>query len=165
MAYSINHNTTVNTGSPDITISIYSCDPSDYAVTESGSGKNRDTKLTNLNVSDLSSQEQTTLQFTRVPNIYLNSEVEKTLQAPTKTGLKIYHNLEQVWTYSDGSAPTAPVYNKPVRASLMLSIPNDGIVTTNDVTALLKDLLETFYWDGVSRLDKELRGATNPLLD
>lgn len=165
MAYSINHNSTVNTGDPDITLSIYSCDPSDYAVTEMGNGKNRDTKLTNLGVSNLSTQEQTTLQFSRIPNIYLNTEVEKTLQAPTRTGLKLYHNLEQVWTYSDAATAGAPVYNKPVRASLVLSIPNDGIVTTNDVLALLKDLLETFYWDGTARLDKELRGATNPLLD
>jgi phage pi2 protein 07 len=58
-----------------------------------------------------------------------------------------------------------PSYNKPVQGSISLSIPNDGVVTVTDVYQFLQDLVATFWWDGQLRLEKELRGSTNPLSD
>lgn len=163
MAYSINHNTTDHTGATaDVTLSLYSKDPSDFTITNQGT-RPASTSLSNLD-SGLSTPESVNLQFSRVPNIYLNSEVEKVLQAPSRTGVKLYHNLKQTWSYTD-SAGVLPAYDKPVTGSIMLTVPNDGIITVNDVKAFLEDLVESFWWDGSLRLDRELRGSTNPLTD
>jgi hypothetical protein len=163
MAYSINHNSADTTGrTADITINLFSKSSNDYTVVSQGT-RPASTTVSNLD-SGISTPELTNMQFSRVPNIYLNSEIERVLQAPSKQGLKVYRNLKQTWSYTD-SEGVQPSYNKPVQGSISLSIPNDGVVTVTDVYQFLQDLVATFWWDGQLRLEKELRGSTNPLSD
>lgn len=160
MAYTISRNVPNHTYSNTMQIGDFKAE--DYAVIGTGI-KPSQTTLTNLD-SGVSTPEVVTLQFSKIPNIYLNSDIEKVLQAPSKQGLKLYHSVKQTWTYTD-SAGTNPSYDKPVSASIVLNIPNDGIVSTTDVMRLMNDLVGTFVWDSASRLARELRGATNPLDD
>lgn len=163
MAYSINHNSADTTGrTADITVNLFSKSSNDYTVVSQGT-RPASTTVSNLD-SGISTPELTNVQFSRVPNIYLNSEIERVLQAPSKQGLKVYHNLKQTWSYAD-SEGVQPSYNKPVQGSISLTMPNDGVVTVTDVYQFLQDLVATFWWDGQLRLEKELRGSTNPLSD
>lgn len=163
MAYTINHNSTDHTGaSADVTLSLYSKDSSDYTITNQGV-RPASTVLSNLD-SGLSTPETYQFQFSRIPNIYLNSDVEKVLQAPSRTGIKLYHNVKQTWSYRDASGQL-PDYDKPISGSIVLNIPNDGIITVADVRSFLEDMVASFWWDGSLRLERELRGSTNPLSD
>lgn len=155
MAYSLNHNTSIDTGDPDVTITTHSVDTDDFAV----KSISPDTfTMTNM-VSPIAFPENVEINVAKINNVYANTGIDPTLYTPTKRGTSVRVQLRETWTYADSSDPSKPMYAMPVSASLHIRVPNNDIIALSDIRALFKRLLAAAYTDGEDHWSEWFRGA------
>lgn len=155
MAYVLNHNTTVDTGDPDVTITTHSVDTDDFAV----KSISPDTfTMTNM-VSPIAFPENVEINATKINNVYANTGIDPTFYTPTRRGTSVRVQLKETWTYADSEDPSKPMYAMPVSASLHLRVPNNDIITLSDIRQLFLRLLAATYADGSDHWSSWFRGA------
>lgn len=154
MAYTIDHNAPASstTGESIVTRRL---DTSYYALTKNLQGE---IEYSNMQ-SPLGLPELIKKRISNVANIYTGSGIDPTLMTPTKRGVSLNYNVRQTWTAADSTNPAAPTFAMPPRASLTITVPNNELITTNDVWYLIESLLGVIFPDGVDSLAKDLRGA------
>jgi hypothetical protein len=155
MAYSLNHNTTVDTGDPDVTISFHSADTDDFAVKSVAPDS---FTMTNM-VSPIAFPENVEIAMNKINNVYANAGIDPTFYTPTKRGTSIRVQLRETWTYADSADPSKPMYAMPVSASLHLRVPNNDIISLSDIRDLFKRLLACTYTDGSDHWAEWFRGS------
>lgn len=155
MAYVLNHNTTVDTGDPDVTITTHSVDTDDFAVK---SVSPEMFTMTNM-VSPIAFPENVEINVTKINNVYANTGIDPTFYTPTRRGTSVRVQLKETWTYADSEDPSKPMYAMPVTASLHLRVPNSDVIALSDIRQLFLRLLAAAYADGADHWSSWFRGA------
>lgn len=158
---------TITTNQPTSTVNVTLTVPvpnweSDYrpAVDKAG-----EAQLVSIS-SPLDAAADYTFKSSIIPNIYKGSgTIPVGLRDGNSTGVKLLCQKNEIWSITDSNDATYKV-NKPVSAHLVLNIPNDGLITTTNVTDLINRMIgglyETVDSSGTSRLAAMLRQALMP---
>lgn len=106
------------------------------------------------------------MKSSTIPNIYKNSgSIPVGLRDGSTTGVKLLCQKNEIWTVTDDSDSTYRV-NVPVSAHLVLTIPNNALITESDVTSLINRCIGGLYEvngsSSESRLSALLRQALIP---
>lgn len=105
--------------------------------------------------------ETITFEYRNVANIYANSGIDPVFWTPTKRGIRLYASVSDVWTAIDSTDATAPHYDSPFSASLILQVPQNEILTEEDAARILNRLIGILYANGRAHWGKLLRGSTD----
>lgn len=99
-----------------------------------------------------------------IKNIYSNSKIEPSLYSQTKTGISILAELRETASVTDSSDPTYRV-NYPVRVYTVIEAPNDGAITDDNISEVIKRHLSLLYTDATStssRISELRHSAMHP---
>lgn len=121
------------------------------------------TVITNL-TSPLDSPEQFKFSVQEVANVYTGTIVDPTMYTPSKKGVSLVAQCNEVWTVTD---TVDPAYNValPVQAHIVLKIPKNENITPAMVEDLLGRVVSGLYETGsgsTGRLQAMLRGSLTP---
>lgn len=106
-------------------------------------------------------------KWRRIGNIYgtrtasrgQNVVVPSVQQLPKRSGIELHLHLEESWTISDSTDPTAPQYVAPASASITLRFPENQLVTETQLNELVQRLLGLLYnVNGGSKIMELARG-------
>lgn len=119
--------------------------------------------VTNL-TSPLTYPERFRFSAQEVANVYQGTGVDPTFYSPSKKGVSIVAQLNEIWTVTDSADAT---YNValPVQAHIVLKIPNNENITPAMVETLLGRVVSGLYETGsesTTRLQAMLRGSLKP---
>lgn len=130
---------------------------SDYAVISDDASS--ECIMTNLNAP---TDQPETLRWAQRPikNVYSNSGIEPSLYSQLKTGISILAELREVAKVTD-SENAAYRVDYPVRVYTVIECPNDGAVSNDDISAVVKRHLSLLYTDAQSSSSRisEMRHA------
>lgn len=157
MSYTITYNAPASESTGKTIQSTY-VGTSLYALTKNLSGE---AQLTNTG-SPIGLPEILTYRASNIADIYQNSGIDRSLFTPTRRGLSVNYHVRQTWTASDSTDPKASVYAMPVTASLTIRIPQNELISIDNVDALIAKLLGMLYPDGTSCIAANVRFALNP---
>lgn len=147
----------VSTLSLDLDILNYG---TDFVVVQDEPGE---VILSNL-TSPVGKAEKIRMAYNVVKDVYKSADIDSSLQVVSKRGSKLFGQLTQVYTVTDDTDTT---YEKaiPMEAHIVMTIPDDEIVTDAMVYDLLTRSISMFLETGVStdtRLKALRRGALLP---
>lgn len=135
-----------------------------YRITSDKAG---DVALTCVK-TPLGADSEIILKSSTIPNVYkgAGSKIPATMRGLNNTGVKVLLQTNETWTVSD-SADATFGYSLPVSAHLVLSIPNDSMITEDLVINLVDRTVGLLYEKGddgeaVSRVSAILRQALVP---
>lgn len=100
----------------------------------------------------------------KVANVYANSGISSAYHLPSSDGTKVLVQLTEVWNQTD-DADASVDKRAPISGYIVLTYPNDKIVTAARMETFIARLLSGFYNSGVvttERLNAILRGALVP---
>lgn len=159
MAYTINHNVdTTGEQSKSITLNLPASQ--NYAIKADSPGEVRLVNLT----SPLGREEQYTLRYSAISDIYKGSSIDRAYMTPSRRGVTALAQCSQIWTANDADNTEASQYDMPPRCNISFYIPTNRLISEADVEQLLLRTLAAFYWnDGISDIAKMARGAINPI--
>lgn len=132
----------------------------DFRVKEN---KESEMILTNL-TSPFDRPETLRVGYSRIKDVYLNTQIDPSVYSPTKSGISILTQLSETFSVTDSVDPSYRV-DLPVKAHLVISVPNSSDITVDMVQTLVGRLVSTLYDTGKSdttRLAQILRGALMP---
>lgn len=119
--------------------------------------------LTNLN-SPVAYPENYRFGSTVVKDIYKGTGISPSLYSQSREGTNSLCQLTEVWTKTDTADPSYTVA-LPISGHVVLKIPNDPIITVEDIIGFLGRLISGFYETGSAegtRLQAILRGCLKP---
>jgi hypothetical protein len=96
-----------------------------------------------------------------VKNIYNSTNVDASLQAPTKRGRSILISLDEIWKETDSADATYEVA-LPMHGHIVLRVPNNSTLTYDDVLAFFERLVTLAYPENAAtsaRLRDIIKGA------
>lgn len=119
---------------------------SDYAVISDDASS--ECIMTNL---DAPTDQPETLRWAQRPikNVYSNSGIEPSLHSQLKTGISILAELREVARVTD-SENAAYRVDYPVRVYTVIECPNDGSISNDDISTVVKRHLSLLYTDAQS---------------
>lgn len=134
---------------------------SDYAVISDDASS--ECIMTNL---DAPVDQPETIRWANRPikNVYSNAGIEPSHYSQTKTGISILAELRETAKITDSSDPAYRV-DYPVRVYTVIEAPNDGALTDEAISEVIKRHLSLLYTDATSTTSRisELRhGAMHP---
>lgn len=132
----------------------------DFRVKEN---KENEMILTNL-TSPFDRPETLRVGYSRVKDVYVNSQIDPSVYSPSKAGVSILTQLSETFSVTDTVDPSYRV-DLPVKAHLVITVPNSADITVNMVETLVGRLVSTLYDTGktdTTRLSQILRGALMP---
>lgn len=132
----------------------------DFAVKDSNSSEAVLVNLTGT-VADV---ETIRVKRSDVANVYTNSGIDPSYQAPSKRGQSVVTQINAVYTVVD-SADAAYRVDLPVQCHLVLKIPHNPLITEGVALDLAKRCVSTLFDTGVTtdgRLARVLRGSLVP---
>lgn len=163
MAYSIVYNRTEHTSDTPLELEAYPLLTTDFSVKPSAkTAKGASCVLTNL-TSPLGLPETVEYQFQEIADVYANTGIDRALCTPSKHGVAFFVKVQETWTAKDSSDAAAPEYALPVTATLRIKMPQNGLIATADVQALLKRLITALYPDNTEFMTELVRGSLNPI--
>lgn len=115
----------------------------------------------------LDATSQAIFKSSTVPNIYkgIGASIPTGLRDAMVTGVKLLNQRNEIWTKSD-STDTVYRVNKPVSCHIVLQVPNDELITVDEVQGLINrtcgQLYEIVDSKGTTRLAAMLRQALTP---
>lgn len=119
--------------------------------------------VTNL-TSPISFPETFRFGCQEVADVYKGSKVDATLYGPSKRGVSILAQLNEVWTVNDSTDATYQVA-LPVSAHIVIKVPSNENITPAMIQTLLGRVTSGFYNTGLAtteRLQAMLRGSLKP---
>lgn len=122
-----------------------------------------DLTLTNL-TSPVVYPEKMRFSVSDVANVYSGSSVEPSLYSPTKRGVSLLVQVNEMWKVTDTVDPSYEVA-LPVQAHLVIKVPNHELVTPAAVETMVGRLISCLYETGsedTTRLTAMLRGSLKP---
>lgn len=134
----------------------------------SGNGSPTETKLNSISTGR-AYPSSVTFQSSPVGNVYQGSSLANSPQKlPNKSGTKIYVNVSEVWSKLSSDDPSYEAL-LPVTGSVMLKVPNDSLVSAEEVYDFLLRVVSTLVAGGQgvdpeAWLERLLIGSTNPTL-
>lgn len=132
----------------------------DYAVKDANASEATLVNLTGT-VADV---ETIRIKRADVANVYTNSGIDPSYQAPSKRGQSIVTQINAVYTVSDSDDASYRV-DLPVQCHLVLKLPHNPLLTEEVALELAKRCFSTLYDTGVTtsgRLKRVLRGSLVP---
>lgn len=132
----------------------------DYRVTQR---KGNEVTLTNI-TAPTDAPETYRFGYSEIPNIYMDTGIEKSMWLPTKRGLSVILQLKSVYSLSDSADATYRAL-LPMWAHMVLRYPNHQLVTPAVVQTHIKRMLAGLYDTGTtdtSRLSALMRGSVLP---
>lgn len=124
-----------------------------YSIDEPGKAV-----LTNINAS-LLQPNSIRLEVADVANIFSKTSITP-LSGQRVDGLSILVEVNEVWCVADGADPSVPPYYMPVKAHMVLRLPNDSFCDSAAVAALIQRLEGAFQRSAAQTLAE---GVNNPL--
>lgn len=119
--------------------------------------------LTNL-TSPITAPEQFKFSVQDVANVYTGTAVDPNFYSPSKKGVSLLAQCNEVWTVTDTEDSTYQV-ELPVQAHIVLKVPKNENITPAMVEALLGRVVSGLYEtgsEGTTRLQAMLRGSMKP---
>lgn len=119
--------------------------------------------------SPLGRKEFTRIAVDTVKDMYSSLGIEKSLYLPTRTGVNVYIQDNQLWSLvNEDTDACCTDYEAlvPVSVGITLKVPDNPFVTNTDVAA--RALLRTLQWfadgdgDYTTRIGELLRGVKTP---
>lgn len=132
----------------------------DFAVKESNASEATLINLTGT-VSDV---ETIRVKRADVANVYTNSGIDPSYQAPSKRGQSVVTQINAVYTVTD-TADASYRVDLPVQCHLVLKIPHNPLMTEGVALDLAKRCFSTLFDTGSTtsdRLKRVLRGSLVP---
>lgn len=133
----------------------------DFRVKSNTGGK--EVVLTNI-TSPIDREETVRLACTEIKNVYAQTSIDSSVYAPTKRGLSILAQVNDVLSVRDDQIPDYRV-DLPVSAHLVIKVPSSEHISAREVEILVGRLLSSLYDTGAtsaSRLEAILRGSLLP---
>lgn len=118
---------------------------------------------TNL-TSPLSAPETFRFGCQEVADVYKGARVDVSYASPTKRGVSVLSQLNEIWTVTDSADPTYRV-DLPISAHIVIKVPNNENITPAMVQTLLGRVCSGFYNTGLAtteRFQAMLRGSLKP---
>lgn len=133
---------------------------SDFAVVQDEPGE---VILTNL-TAPVGKAEKMRVAYNVVKDVYKAADIDSSLHAVSKRGSKLFGQLTQIYTVTDDTDST---YEKalPMEAHIVLTVPDDELITDQMVFDLLARSISLFLETGVAdktRLTALRRGSLLP---
>lgn len=100
----------------------------------------------------------------RIQNIYTGTGIDPGLFPPVRSGVSVVWQTNETWSMKDPDDGSLPEFAVPVEAHTVLRIPNNELITLNDLLGLLQRQAGAILDTDLSALAGLIRGATNPLL-
>lgn len=119
--------------------------------------------LTNLN-SPVAYPENFRFATSKVANIYKGTGIAATSHSQVSTGTNVLCQLTETWTVQDDTDPNYCVA-LPVSAHIVLKVPDDPMITVDDITGLLGRAISGLFETGSTsghRIQALLRGSLKP---
>lgn len=116
--------------------------------------------------SPLGRKEFTRIAVNTVKDMYSSLGIEKSLYLPTRAGVNIYIQDNQLWSLTDDTAGSDYEALVPISVGITVKAPDNPFVTNSDVAA--RALLRTLQWFGnggdtyAARMGELLRGVKVP---
>lgn len=158
---SVNYTDSAISGGTSLSMTVPSLNyTSDFRVITDDPGECRITNLT----SPLDQPERYRFAYQQINDIYKNSGIDPTLYYQTRRGSQILCQLTDVYASTD-SADASYLALLPIRSHIVLTIPNNDLITEQVVQAhVLRTLAGLFDAKSSvgSRLKSVLRGALVP---
>lgn len=98
-----------------------------------------------------------------IQNIYSGTGIDPGLYPPVKSGVSVVFQSNETWTMKDPTDATLPVYALPVEAHMVIRIPNNELITTDNILGLISRALGSVLNSDLSNLAALIRGSHNPL--
>lgn len=155
--YGVNSAGSAFTSSPALKQQNYS----KFAVT--GAVTNGEATLTNTEIA-LGYNESIKLSSRNVKDVYANTDVDRSLYAPTRKGRSLMISLDEVWKETDSADATYEVA-LPMHGHIVLRVPNNSTLSYDNVLAFLQRLVSFLYGENDStsaRVRDMLKGALIP---
>lgn len=119
--------------------------------------------LTNL-TSPIGLPERFRFAASDVKDIYAGTSVDRAYQALSKRGSSVLIQLNDTWTLTDTEKPDF-IQALPLSCHLVVKVPQNGYLTTNDVMSFIGRMLGGLFETGSitnERLTALLRGSLIP---
>lgn len=132
----------------------------DYAVKDANASEAALVNLTGT-VSDV---ETIRIKRADVANVYTNSGIDPSYQAPSKRGQSVVTQINAVYTVVDSSDASYRV-DLPLQCHLVLKVPHNPLITEGVVLDAAKRCFSTLFDTGSTtsgRLARVLRGSLVP---
>lgn len=91
--------------------------------------------------------EKIRFTWTEIPDVYKNTQISATVQAPSKRGIKLYWQYRAIASVTDATVPDFRI-DFPVESHGVLTIPSNGYMTELDVSTHLGHLAACLFPTG-----------------
>lgn len=132
----------------------------DYAVVSSNADE---ATLVNL-TTGASTTEKVLVKRASVANVYSNTSIDQSYQAPTKRGVSVVFQINSVYTVTD-TADSGYRVDLPVQAHIVLKMPSNDLVTDSVILDAAKRCVSTLFdtgSTGSARILRVFRGSLLP---
>lgn len=119
--------------------------------------------MTNL-TSPVVYPEKVRISCSDVANVYTGSSIEPSLYAPTKRGVSLLVQLNEVLKVTDSTVPEMEIA-LPAQVHFVIKVPNHELITPAVVEKLLGRAISCLYETGTTsstRMTALLRGSLKP---
>lgn len=158
---SLNFKDTAVTGGTAVSLSLPQLNyAADFRVTKDEPSEAIITNLT----SPLDQPEKFRFAHNNIADIYRNTGIDPTLYYASRRGTQILCQLTDVYSVTDSASPDY-VAMLPVEAHLVIKVPNNDLITPEQVESLVTRMLAGLYETTAgqyTRLRSMLRGALLP---
>lgn len=134
--------------------------PVDFRVKVDDPGEAIVTNLT----SPIERPETFRFAITEIRDVYKNTSIDANVAAPTRRGVSILCQLNDVYSITDSSDATYQV-NLPMQGHIVLKIPSNDLITADVMKTFLGRLVDGLFNSGVvssGRLASLARGSLLP---
>jgi hypothetical protein len=102
--------------------------------------------------------------YTEIADVYKNTSIDSSVYAPTKRGIQLLAQVNDVYTVTD-SVDTQYRVDLPVQAHLVIKVPANELITADEVNKLIARAVSTFYATATVTSEKiaaMIRGSLRP---